>query len=142
MKTALLNSFSLAESAEMQHDDKGRLADIAIARSEGWAEYFANEVKHGRARLSHVLHDGRAIGTVLWRIETDVERELVIMSVASSDPRLSISAFLAQAVDALAAVEKCDTARFHTIRPGLVKFAHGKGWHTSEIVLRKSYHVA
>ena len=92
MKTALLNSFSLAESAEMQPDDKGRLADIAIARSEGWAEYFANEVKHGRARLSHVLHDGRAIGTVLWRIETDVERELVIMSVASSDPRLSISA--------------------------------------------------
>ncbi len=29
----------------MQPDDKGRLADIAIARSEGWAEYFANRLK-------------------------------------------------------------------------------------------------
>jgi hypothetical protein len=140
--TALLQKFSLVEVSRLQPDDRGRLADISIPRAGDWADYFAKEVQHGGARLSHVQHAGRTIGTVLWRIESDVERELVVMSVASSDPKTSITAFLARAVDAIAAAEKCESARFHTIRPGLVKFAHGHGWHTSEIVLRKSYHVA
>lgn len=138
----LLDTFSIVEAARLTPGDKNRLADISIPRAEGWANYFEKEVEHGRARLSHVMHSGREVGTVLWRIETDVERELVIMSVASSDPRLSITAFLAQAVDGIATAEKCASARFHTIRPGLVTFSHGQGWHTSEIVLRKAYHVA
>jgi hypothetical protein len=47
--------------------------------------------------------------------------------------------FLAQAVDALAASEKCQSARYHTTRPALVLHGHRHGWQTSEIVLRKSY---
>ncbi len=137
----LLQNFSLVEVSRLQPDDRSRLADISIPRAADWANYFAWEVEHGGARLSHVQFEGRTIGTVLWRIEADVERELVVMTVASSDPKISITAFLAKAVDAIAAAEKCESARFHTIRPGLVKFAHEHGWHTSEIVLRKSYHV-
>lgn len=134
-----LDSFSLVESPRIRPDDKNRLADISIPKSAEWAAFLEKEVEQGHARISQVQHAGRVIGSVVWRIETDVERELVVMSAASSDPQISITAFLARAVDALAAAEKCASARFHTIRQGLVKFAHLHGWHTSEIVLRKTY---
>lgn len=132
------DKFAFRTAETIRQDDVDRLARIRIPNADAWAKHLADEVASGGARLSHVLHDGKVIGSVLWRVEHDVERELVVMSVAA-ESGFSLVSFLAQAVDALAVAEKCDTARFHTIRPALVQFVQTRGWHASEIVMRKNY---
>lgn len=137
----LLDQFSIREAETLSMEDRDRLESIRIPHSAGWADFLAHQVETAEAKLSQVMFAGRPVGTILWRIESDVERELVVMSVAS-EPGYLVRHFLAQAIDSIAAANKCESARFNTIRPGLVKFAQLHGWHTSEIVMRKSYHGA
>jgi hypothetical protein len=42
------------------------------------------------------------------------------------------------ALESVARANDCKTIRMHTARHGLVKLALNSGWHTAEIVLRKS----
>lgn len=133
-----LEKFALVQAERITQADVDRLACIRIPNAEVWAKHLAAEVGAGATRLSHIQHNGATIGTLTWRIESDVERELVVMSAAAA-PGYSVTSFLAQAIEGLALAQKCDSARFHTIRPGLVKFAQERGWHTAEIVMRKNF---
>lgn len=135
----LLDGYSLTAAESIEQTDIDRLARIRIPKSREWAEHHADDVRAGLTYLSRIAHDGRTIGSMLWRIEPDVERELVVMSVAA-EPGYSITAFLASAVESLVIANRCESARFHTIRPALVRFVQSRGWHTAEIVMRKEYH--
>ncbi|MDD2764176.1 MAG: hypothetical protein PHE83_09415 [Opitutaceae bacterium] len=134
-----LNSFSLREAESIDPDHETRIRKLPLDFPDLWMEWFREKLAHREIHLSTVSFEGRAVGTLIWRIEQDAGRELVLMAASSSDPKIDMKQFLSQAVDALAAAQQCRSARFHTTRPGLVLHGHQQGWQTSEIVLRKYY---
>jgi len=134
-----LDSFALKEAETLDPDHEARLRKLPLDFPDLWMDWFRERLARREIHLSTVSYQGRPIGTVFWRIENDAGRELVVMAVASSDPKIPMTEFLYQAADALAAAEKCRSARYHTTRPALVLNGHRHGWQTSEIVLRKYY---
>ena len=134
-----LNSFALREADTIDADHEARIKKLPLDFPDLWLDWFRERLARHEIHLSTVLHQGRPIGTLIWRVENDAGRELVLMAAASSDPHVAIHEFLAEAVDGLAAAEKCRSARYHTTRPALVLYGHKHDWQTSEIVLRKYY---
>lgn len=134
-----LDSFALREASTLDPEHDARLRKLPLDYPDLWLDWFKRGLAGGTIHLSAVSCQGRDIGSLLWRIESEAERELVIMAAASSDPKISMTEFLSQAVDALAVELHCRSARFHTTRPALVALGHTHGWETSEIVLRKYY---
>lgn len=135
----LLSRFSLSEASQLLPEETARLGRIPILNAEQWAELMQKSVNAGEAKTTLVHYNGEKIGCIVWRIENNVTRELVIMSAACDRVEIPVTAFLAQAVDQIAAAQKCESARIHTCRPALVKHAHKHGWQTTEIVVSKSY---
>lgn len=88
----------------------------------------------GEIELVHVYEDGRKAGFLAYARDG---REFVIVSCFSRTG----DDFCAQAlpqIEALALAAGCDSIRFHTMRPGLVKKAQTLGFRVSEIILRKA----
>ncbi len=99
------------------------------------ADYIRRAVESGDAECFGVVCGGHRIGTVFCSVAQGFLRELVIIGAhCSSD--VPLSAMLAVCIVDLAKTRQCVSARFHTLRPGLVKQSLALGWRVSEIVMR------
>jgi hypothetical protein len=117
------------------------------ANAEGWSRLIPcdspgdlsaklrEEVNAGRARVCHLKRDGAKIGFVVF--SADDRHELVIHGAFGSDGKNLVTELL-PVVENLARQCECDTIRFHTMRPGLVRAAQNLGFRVSEVIMRKA----
>lgn len=106
-------------------------------------DWITREVNEGKLSSVVLRLDDKPIGAITYAIIEDITRELLITSAYISDASIEFSKALHVFVLKLLDFENCESARFHTVRLGLIHNALKHGWHVREIVLaikRKKSH--
>lgn len=101
----------------------------------------AGLLREGKASLAEIVANGERVGFTVYQIETFAgnHRELVSVATVCEGTR-NLKFEIEHSLEAIARANGCRSIRMHTARHGLVKLALNNGWHTAEIVLRKSIH--
>lgn len=99
------------------------------------ADYFAAEVRAGRAQVAELVRSGECVGVIVWRTEGEACVELVIMGLIAT-ASVNLQSEIMDVLRTLAARENARSIRFHTVRPGLIRQMTACGFRVSEAVLR------
>lgn len=114
-------------------------ADVATIRDDDVSpDWYGDEIAAKRAWLWGVYDGGRRVGTVVMREEAHplIGPEWVIVAGAGRGCRLFERAV--PLIEAAAVAAGAGAVRWHTSRPGMVRFARGAGYGVAEIVVRKA----
>lgn len=102
--------------------------------------YLLEDIRAGRAKVAHIEREGVRVGFVVF--EATADHELFIHAAFGRDDRRNLVDELvgdgSGLLETLARACECTVIRFHTQRAGLVSRALERGFHVSEIVMRKA----
>lgn len=105
------------------------------------ADELGRQIAAGVSTAHNIVHEGKRVGITITRVEEGKTRELVLVAVYCG-AAVPLSREIAEAVEAMARAEKCDSIRFHTVRPAAARFAADEyGFRCAEIVMRKDLHA-
>lgn len=111
---------------------------IPFDNPSDWRDYLSRGVRAGNFTACEMTMDGKRSGILVYKIEEEAGRELVIVATYGTIPEISHLESLDKAAQVLAKHYQCSSIRFHTLRPGLVKRALTLGFRIAEVVLRKN----
>jgi hypothetical protein len=98
------------------------------------AHEIIKRIQRGEYQVFEVHENGVRVGFTIYTTENG--EFLSVASVAKNEAN-SMAAEWIPIIEQLAKEHNCQSARMHTIRPGLVKSLLSEGWHVSEVVMRK-----
>lgn len=133
-----LNKIALLASADL-HSAEVALRKIPNDDPGGcFSELVVSKIKAGTYRLCEIKDDEQQLGfTVFFVEQTPGNNEFVSVSTYCH-PGKVLRFEIEDLLIRLAKSFNCQTMRMHTVRHGLISSALKCGWHTAEIVLRKS----
>lgn len=138
--TACLDTIALLASADLTS------AEVALRKipnddpAASFVPVVVNLIRTGKASLCEIYIGAEKAGITVYQID-DFEGHKELVSVATYAHPLNRKILrhdLDRLLSQLAEKCGCKSIRFHTSRHGLVSEALKNGWHTAEIVLRKS----
>lgn len=119
--------------------DKAALRSIPCDSRENVAASLLADLAAGRAKIAHLVREGRRLGFVIFAVTP--EHELTVNAAFGYDGRENLVAELigdSGLLFGLARQCECDSVAFSTARPGLVRRALEHGFRVSEVVMRKA----
>lgn len=136
---AALDKLALLASADLS------AADVALRQIPNddpngcFVPLVLNQIRNGKAFLCEIVLNGNEkVGFTIYTID-DFGDHREFVSIATCTTKNAVLRFqLQDLLLGLAKQNHCKTIRMHTCRHGLVSDALRHGWHTAEIVLRKS----
>jgi hypothetical protein len=103
---------------------------------ENTAEDLAQRVREGTAKVCDLMEGETKRGFIVFTVTPG--HELFVLAAFGRAKRENLMEVLIPLVDALARAAECDSVRFNTMRPGMIRRAQEHGFRVSEIIMRKA----
>ena len=101
-----------------------------------WRTETLEQIQNGKLHCAEIISGDKKTGILVYAvIDENGARELFVSCVFCTETKPF--AELSPIVDAIAAANQCQSIRFHTSRPGMVKVAENFGYKIAETIVRK-----